>query len=406
VDRNTHLVVPLALALRLSSTRRVAGFEAERALLMQLGKRVEKGGGWWPGRKDFRTRENHELVDQMTQDRLVQVAHGYYTWTLLGLRLVKDDAFLGAELRRMWAVAEAMTKRLDAKQGEAVTVYDLAKQLGWQEPNDVRRAAYMLAISQPGAIHIARQIQGSNAIPMVPEAIAPDEGLWKLSEDLIMNGPPQRPAPPTPPEPEPAMEPEGIFFDPTSRRVFVVHGHDEAAMLAVARLLEKLDLEPIILHEQPSKGRTVIEKFVDHAETAAFAVALLTPDDEGRVKAKAPKSRALSDRARQNVIFEAGYFIGRLGRQNVVLLYKPGVELPSDVQGVIYIEMDTAGAWRLELLAEIEAAGISVDANRLTGGDARAPRVAARARAGEARGRAVARRVSPGSQRARPKRRK
>lgn len=352
---------------------------AQRAVLLDLSRWVQTNG-WWPARDDFRTRENHELLDEMARHHLVQVGHYFYTWTLSGLRLVKDDAFMAEELHRIGAVAEAMTKRLDAKKREAVTVHELAKELGWREPNEVRRAAYMLAISASGAINITQQVQGSN---FIPEAISPNEGLWKLSKDLIMNGPPRRPTPPPPAtrllalsEPEAESGANEILFDPASRKVFVVHGHDEAAKEAVARLLEKLDLEAIVLHERPNKGRTIIEKFVDHAETAAFAVALLTPDDEGGVKPKGPKFRARrhNDRARQNVIFEAGYFIGRLGRQNVALLYKPGVELPSDVEGVIYIEMDAAGAWRLKLVAEIEAAGITVDANRLTSGDPRPAR--------------------------------
>jgi hypothetical protein len=144
------------------------------------------------------------------------------------------------------------------------------------------------------------------------------------------------------------------------RTVFVVHGHDEAAKEAVARFLEKLDLKPIILHEEPNRGRTIIEKFETHAEVD-FAVVLLTPDDEGN-SAGTPEQR--KPRARQNVILELGYFVGRIGRARVCALHKGGIELPSDLAGLVYIPMDDHQGWRLPLAREIRGAGIKLDLNR------------------------------------------
>lgn len=140
--------------------------------------------------------------------------------------------------------------------------------------------------------------------------------------------------------------------------MFVVHGHDHGEKEAVARFLEKLDLVPVILHEQPSMSRTVVEKFEAHADVA-FAVVLLTPDDVGHPKDASEKARP---RARQNVILELGYFIGRLGRKNVCALHKGDVELPSDFDGVLYVPMGSD--WRLSLAREIKAADIDVDLNR------------------------------------------
>ena len=114
-----------------------------------------------------------------------------------------------------------------------------------------------------------------------------------------------------------------------SRKIFLVHGHDQAVTSIVARFLEKLKLEAVILHEQPNEGQTIIEKFERHADVG-FAVVLLTPDDMGGI---APGSN-LQPRARQNVILELGYFIGKLGRPRVCALYVTGVELPSDLHGV------------------------------------------------------------------------
>jgi len=149
------------------------------------------------------------------------------------------------------------------------------------------------------------------------------------------------------------------------RRVFVVHGHDPKAKQSVARCLEKLELKPIILHEKPSRGRTIIEKFEDYADVG-FAVVLLTPDDTCIAKAdmNKPKPRA-RPRARQNVVFELGFFVGRLGRQRVCALLKGDVEIPSDFAGVLWVPMDPQGAWRFELVREMKAAGLDVDPNKL-----------------------------------------
>jgi predicted nucleotide-binding protein len=145
----------------------------------------------------------------------------------------------------------------------------------------------------------------------------------------------------------------------TSKRVFVIHGHNTAVKESVARFLEKLCLEAIILHEKPNKGNTIIEKFELHSE-AGFAIALLTGDDEARTPAfDAPFKK----RARQNVLFEFGYFIGKLGRTRVCALVEEGVEIPSDYQGVVYITLDGAGHWKMDLVRELKAAGLDVDAN-------------------------------------------
>jgi predicted nucleotide-binding protein len=152
---------------------------------------------------------------------------------------------------------------------------------------------------------------------------------------------------------------------PDSRKVFIVHGHDNEAKESTARFLERLGLQPIILHEQPSSGRTVIEKFETYASDIVFAVVLLTPDDIGAV-ATAPKN--LRARARQNVVMELGYFIGRLGRVRVCALHRGGVELPSDYQGVLYIEMDQAGAWKAKLAQEFVQAKLPIELSGLLGG--------------------------------------
>jgi hypothetical protein len=146
------------------------------------------------------------------------------------------------------------------------------------------------------------------------------------------------------------------------RRVFIVHGRDDALKGDVARFLEKIGLEVVILHEQPNQGRTIIEKFSDHSDVS-FAVILLTGDDRGGLASASPDAYKL--RARQNVIFELGYFVGRLGRKRVAAICGPGVELPSDYHGVVFIPQDTLGLWRTALAKELRACGLPVDLNKL-----------------------------------------
>lgn len=144
-------------------------------------------------------------------------------------------------------------------------------------------------------------------------------------------------------------------------KVFIVHGHDEAALQGLARFLEKLGLDAIVLREQANRGRSIIEKFEDHASEVGFAVILLTPDDLGSAVSAPEHNR----RARQNVIFELGFFAGKLGRGRVCLLRKGEVEIPSDLYGVIYTDLDPGEAWKLALVRELKAAKLDFDANKV-----------------------------------------
>jgi len=150
---------------------------------------------------------------------------------------------------------------------------------------------------------------------------------------------------------------------PKSKKIFIVHGHDEAAKESVARFIKKLDLEPVILHEQPNQNRTIIEKFEKYSDVS-FAVVLMTADDKGGKKEE--YSKDYKYRARQNVILELGFFLAHLGREHVCVLYEEGVELPSDYDGVLWAALDKFGAWKLELVRELRASGIEVDANKIT----------------------------------------
>ena len=187
-----------------------------------------------------------------------------------------------------------------------------------------------------------------------------DERIRQNSESIeAQRGPELEPGNPTPPLNVGASK--LVLTTANSRKVFLVHGHNNEVKQTVARFLETLNLEVVILHEQLIKGRTVIENFEEYSDVA-FAVVLLTPDDFGGSNSKRKTS---NKRARQNVILELGYFIGRLGRERVCALHVEGVELPSDIKGVLYIAYDSSGGWHLKLAREIMAAGIEVDLNRI-----------------------------------------
>jgi len=142
-------------------------------------------------------------------------------------------------------------------------------------------------------------------------------------------------------------------------KAFVVHGHDEAAKEKTARFLEKLNLKPIILSE--CGGIDSIIKKIEMYSDVSFAVILLTPDDEG----KKAGTHELKPRSRQNVILELGYFIAHLGTENVFVLKKGNIELPSDYDGIMYISMGDGDTWKMKLAKEIKFIGIDVDLNRI-----------------------------------------
>ncbi|MDY1046985.1 nucleotide-binding protein [Pseudomonas coleopterorum] len=143
------------------------------------------------------------------------------------------------------------------------------------------------------------------------------------------------------------------------RNVFIVHGRDNEAKQEVSRFIESLGLKAIVLHEQASGGKTIIEKIEHYANDADFALALYTPCDLGRGVSEGntpPKNRA-----RQNVVFEHGYLMGKLGRENVCALKKGDIETPNDISGVVYVDLDPAGVWKTEVVRELRGCGYTIN---------------------------------------------
>lgn len=158
---------------------------------------------------------------------------------------------------------------------------------------------------------------------------------------------------------EPSLPPVVPTAVPTMNKskIFIVHGHDGELKESVARIIEKQGIEAIILSEQANTGLTIIEKFEKNSDVGC-AICLFTGDDYGRAKAQNDDKL----RARQNVVFEAGYFIGKLGRDHIVILSDSGIEIPSDLAGVVYTNTDN---WKVDLLKDLKAMGYSVDFNKL-----------------------------------------
>lgn len=136
-------------------------------------------------------------------------------------------------------------------------------------------------------------------------------------------------------------------------RVFIVHGQNDTARSAVVSFLSRVGLNGIVLHDQPNMGRHLLTKFIEEAELVTFAIVLMTDDDVGSLK-----GHKLAPRARQNVILELGYFLSHLGQERVCALITPGLDTPSDFDGIVYIRMDDDGRWEAELERELLAAGM------------------------------------------------
>ncbi len=156
------------------------------------------------------------------------------------------------------------------------------------------------------------------------------------------------------PEP-PVLPPQTVDGSFNNSQVFIVHGHDEIAKLDVANFVTSLGLEPIILHMQASSGMTIIEK-IEHYSNVGFGIVLYTPCDVGQKVGDLNGQH----RARQNVVFEHGYLIGKLSRSRVSAVVKGAVETPNDISGVVYVAMDSEGSWQEQLKIEMRGAGYYV----------------------------------------------
>ena len=145
---------------------------------------------------------------------------------------------------------------------------------------------------------------------------------------------------------------------PVSKDVFIIHGHDRLSLLELEKMLkEEFKLNPIVLKDKAGKSRTIIEKFEEQAEPASYAIGLFTSDDfiESDEEAKGVKYT----QARPNVIFELGWFYGKLGRGKTLILLKKGTKLHSDLAGIEYKEFNiSVKEIEKDIKMELEEAGL------------------------------------------------
>jgi predicted nucleotide-binding protein len=149
-----------------------------------------------------------------------------------------------------------------------------------------------------------------------------------------------------------------------SRRVLIVHGQDAGLQEQVVRLLTLVGLEPLVLHDQATQGRFVLQAF-DGQTDMGFAVVVLTPDDVGASALRYGKDKQVAPRAEQNVVFELGFLVAKLKPSRVLVLHKPGVEVPGDCLGVLCVPADGFGGWRMRLAKELRGAGYAIDLDKL-----------------------------------------
>ena len=147
--------------------------------------------------------------------------------------------------------------------------------------------------------------------------------------------------------------------------VFIVHGRDLEPAKELKSMLKRFRLNPIILHEQASGSRTVLEKLEKYSDVG-YAFVILTPDDVGALADEMMADKLLpaflKPRPRQNVVLEFGYFMGLLGRDRVCCLYKGDVELPSDMHGIVYIPFEkSVNECRDKIVKELKAAGYEIE---------------------------------------------
>lgn len=145
-----------------------------------------------------------------------------------------------------------------------------------------------------------------------------------------------------------------------NKKIFIVHGHDNEMKIDVARFIERIGLESIILHEQASKGQTIIDKIEEYTDVS-YGIVLYSPCDLGKAK----NDIELKERARQNVVFEHGYLIGKLGKKRVIALNKGEIETPSDIGGVVYIPYNIHDGWKMSIVRELKENNFEIDYSKV-----------------------------------------
>ena len=255
----------------------------------------------------------------------------------------KDD--MGEQIGRLESFLERLKLIPEAKAEELIQKRLVEEPIRQEQAEDMKSMQVQLREALTKELEPPQELPREERLTEEPPKEEPSKEVTPMRER------PREELPPT------------VMFDQpqlSGGDILLIHGRDEATKESLLEFLEKLGLRPLVLHEQPDGGKSLIEKSAEFSNIH-FAIILITPDDIAAPRHK-PKERQA--RVSQNVIFELGYFMGKLGRGRVCALYKEGVEIPSDYSGTVYIPMDSRGGWRLLVAKEIKQAGIEIDLNK------------------------------------------
>lgn len=240
--------------------------------------------------------------------------------------LKNEDFFIGSNFVKKEDIIEFVIKKTE------IRIENYRQQLEWKRNSS--GVVYLYPVYK--RVTLRNQITGKNIVgDLIKQA--------KEKEELLKE-----------------KEIDGTSISRSDNRVFIVHGHDNEMKIDVARFIDKIGLESIILHEQASKGQTIIDK-IDEYTNVSYGIVLYSPCDLGKAK----NDTELKERARQNVVFEHGYLIGKLGKNKVIALNKGDIETPSDIGGVVYIPYNTHEGWKISIIKELKENNFEIDYNKI-----------------------------------------
>ncbi|MEZ8533753.1 TIR domain-containing protein [Vibrio cyclitrophicus] len=314
---------------------------------------LQMGGGHL---LDFSHRTLAEFFEDYSIDideTQYQVGSGSKANRMRGFWQVSSDMIVGRVLKGLIDYYD--DKRASGLYNDASGYSDELRDKCLKIANQLSRGTYSVQLDS----------QQSDTAP-IKQALRNTQPSWPPSRQQTNQRPTQAPVPQDFQQavqsifqqPAPTEQPMNPVIQASKQKVFIVHGHDDNLRMQVELFVRTVGLDPIVLMNQANGGNTIIEKIEEYGDVD-YAIVLYTPCDEGRKKG----SQDLKDRARQNVVFEHGYFIARLGRKKVSAIVKPEVEIQNDIQGVVYIPTDTN--WENQLLKEFHKAGLKFNANAL-----------------------------------------
>lgn len=238
--------------------------------------------------------------------------------------LKNEEFFIGSNFVKKEDIIDFLIKKTDAK------IENYRQELEWRRNSS--GVVYLYPVYK--SVTLQNQITGENIVGDLIKQAKEKEEFSKDKDEITLNK--------------------------SNNKVFIVHGHDVEMRETVARFVEKIGLEAVILYEQTNGGKTIIEKIEENTDVR-YGIVLYSPCDHG----KSQKEEKLKNRPRQNVVLEHGYLMAKLGRKNVIALTKGELELPSDLLGIINPNYDLSGYWKFKIAMELKENGLEIDMNKI-----------------------------------------